>query len=175
VRAHLPHLPLLAVVAAAAVAIAVYAGAAAASSPGTTGELGVDQAFVIGNGNASVGAAVNFWGAQWWKNNSLHIADAPADLSAPSAFKGFAVSLDPTAPLCGPFTTSTGNSSNPPAGPLPATMTVLIANSVVQSGSTITGNIVGWATVSTDPGYDGDPGHPGTGTVLSVNPCGGPF
>ncbi len=174
-RAHLPHLPLLAVVAAAIAAVAAYAGSATASPPGVNGELGVNQAFVIGNGNASVGATVNFWGAQWWKNNSLQVAEAPADLSAPSSFKGFAASLDPTTPLCGPFATSTGNSSHPPAGPLPATMTVLEANSVVQSGSTITGTVVGYAVVSTDPGYDGDPGHPGTGTVLATFSCSNSF
>ena len=45
-------------------------------------------------------------------------------------------------------------------------MCVLVADMAVQSGSTITVEVVGWALVSTDPGYDGNPGHTGTGTVL---------
>ena len=28
-------------------------------------------AFVIGNGNSANGTAVTFWGAQWWKLNTL--------------------------------------------------------------------------------------------------------
>ena len=28
-------------------------------------------AFVIGNGNSAIGTAVTFWGAQWWKLNTL--------------------------------------------------------------------------------------------------------
>jgi hypothetical protein len=172
VRARLPHPALLIAVLAA---IAVSSGSAAASAPSATGVLGVDQAFVIGNGNATVGAPVTFWGSQWWMDNSLKVADAPDDLTAPASFKGFAASLDATQPLCGPFTTSTGNSPHPPAAPLPSTMYVLVANSVVQSGSTISGKVVGYALVSTDPGYDGDPGHAGTGTVVAVYDCSNSF
>jgi hypothetical protein len=128
---------------------------------------------VIGQGNAVTGNEVTFWGAQWWKNNSLAVAGAPADVLAPASFKGFAAQIDPSMLLCGPFTTSTGNSSNPPAGPLPATMPVLIANSVVQSGSTISGTVVGWADVTPDAGYSDDPGHPGTGVVGTIHSCSG--
>jgi hypothetical protein len=38
----------------------------------------------------------------------------------------------------------------------------------------LTGEIVGTATVLPVPGYEGDPGHQGTGVVESFEPCGGP-
>ncbi len=162
-----------------AVAIAslcVFAGGAGASPPSPNGVLGVDQAFVIGNGDAGIGQHVTFWGAQWWKDNTLAVAGAPSDVTAPASFKGFAANLDSSTPLDVQFTTRTGNSSNPPPGPLPAEMCVLVADIVVQSGSTISGDVVGWALVATDPGYDGDPGHAGTGTVeaFSAGSCPSP-
>ena len=43
--------------------------------------------FVVGDGNATLGTHVTFWGAQWWKLNSLSGGTAPA------AFKGFANEL----------------------------------------------------------------------------------
>src|SRR5439155_23403868 len=46
--------------------------------------------FVIGNNNAAIGTSVTFWGAQWWKLNSLSGGAAPA------SFEGFAES--PTTP-----------------------------------------------------------------------------
>ena len=156
------------------VSAAVFIGTAGADPPGSTGTLGVDQAFVIGNGNGNttLGAKVTFWGAQWWKNNALENAGV-SDNSAPPSFKGFAAHLDPDDPFCGPFTTAGGNSSNPPAGPLPDHVVVLVTNSVVKSGSTISGTVVGYATVKTDPGYDDNPGHAGTGTVEDFTSCGG--
>ena len=51
-------------------------------------------AFVIGNGNSANGTAVTFWGAQWWKLNTLSGGAAPA------AFKGYA--LNPKVPTCAP-------------------------------------------------------------------------
>jgi hypothetical protein len=169
--AHRPRIVVTAVALIASTAVSI--GTAGAGPRDAGGTLGVDQAFVIGIGNASVGAGVTFWGAQWWKNNSLAVAGAPADVTAPASFKGFAAHLDADQPLCGPFTTETGNSSDPPAGPLPAEMPVLVANSVVQSGSTISGKVVGYAIVSTNAGYDANPGHAGTGTVKSFVSCGG--
>src|SRR5207245_3891944 len=40
--------------------------------------------FVVGDLNSVVGTSVTFWGAQWWKLNTLSGGAAPA------AFKGFA-------------------------------------------------------------------------------------
>ncbi len=65
-------------------------------------------AFVIGDRKAAVGSAVTFWGAQWWKLNSLSGGTAPA------SFKGFA--QNPNTPACGTgWNIGPGNSPPPPA------------------------------------------------------------
>jgi hypothetical protein len=116
--------------------------------------------FVIGNGNAATGTAVTFWGAQWWKNNTL------SGGSGPASFKGF--EDQPALPRCGAsWTTDPGNSTPPPAGPLPAYLAVIVSSSVTQSGSAISGNTPHLVVVKTNPGYAADPGHPGTGTVVA--------
>ena len=120
-------------------------------------------AFVIGDRNASVGSEVTFWGAQWWEDNRLSLG------AAPPAFTGFADTPCTTA-TCGPFTTTPGNGSAPPAGPLPPVMLALVTSSVTQSGSMISGNVVGIAVIDTDPGYEPDPKRAGTGTVLGFIP-----
>ena len=79
------------------------------------------------------------------------VAGAPSDVTAPASFKGFAANLNAGTPLDVEFTTGTGNSSNPPAGPLPDQMCVLVADMVVQSGSTISGDVVGWALALPTP------------------------
>lgn len=56
-----------------------------------------------------------FWGLQWSRRNSLSGGAAPAP------FTGFA--NKPATPSCGvPWSSSPGNASAPPAGPLPAYM-----------------------------------------------------
>jgi uncharacterized repeat protein (TIGR01451 family) len=117
--------------------------------------------FVIGDQNAAVGTSVTFWGAQWWKLNGLSGGAAPA------AFKGF----EDTPPVsqCGvSWTTDPGNSTPPPAGPLPSFMAVIVSSSISKSGSTISGNTVHIVIVRTNPGYEPNPGHAGTGTVVSI-------
>ncbi len=117
--------------------------------------------FVIGDKNAAIGTSVTFWGAQWWKLNSLSGGNAPA------SFKGFAES--PSTPACGiGWSTDPGNSTPPPAGPLPAFMGVIVTSSSSQNGSTISGDTVHIVIVQTNPGYAPDPGHAGTGTVVAV-------
>jgi hypothetical protein len=129
---------------------------------GFTASAGAAGNFVIGDQNATVGTAVTFWGAQWWKDNALSGGAAPA------AFKGFANSLE-SSPVCGaPWTTDPGNSSDPPAGPLPETIEVIVSSHVTKSGRTISGDTAEVVLVATNPGYEGNPGHPGTGTVLAV-------
>ena len=119
--------------------------------------------FVIGDENAVVGNHVTFWGAQWAQLNSL------SGGTAPNSFKGFAQSTDPNPADCGgTWTSSPGNSSGPPSS-LPPLITVIAASSITQSGSTISGNIAMLVVVRTDPGYEPNPGHPGTGTVVSVS------
>ena len=116
--------------------------------------------FVIGNNNSANGTAVTFWGAQWWKLNSLSGGAAPA------AFKGFEGT--PPVSSCGTnWTTDPGNSTPPPAGPLPAFMAVIVSSSISKSGSTISGNTPHIVIVQTNSGYEANPGHAGTGTVVA--------
>ncbi len=116
--------------------------------------------FVIGDGNSATGTAVMFWGAQWARNNSL--SGGPA----PSAFKGFEDSA--TAPACGAsWSTDPGNSAPPPSEPLPSYMGVITSSSITQHGSVISGDTPQIVVVKTDPGYQPDPGHAGTGTVVA--------
>jgi len=116
--------------------------------------------FVIGdNQNSAIGNSVTFWDSSWLQDNSLS--------SGPHSFKGFA--QNPTTPTCGAaWSADTGNSTPPPAGPLPALMAVIVTSSAVQSGSTVSGNTVQIVIVQTNPGYAPNPGHAGTGTVVAV-------
>ncbi len=118
--------------------------------------------FAIGDGNASVGASVTFWGAQWEKTNALSGGASNA------SFKGFAVA--PATPAVGTtFTAAPGNSAPSPAS-VPAYLGVIVTSKVTKSGSNITGTIVKLVVVKTNPGYEGDPGHAGTGTVVAAIP-----
>jgi hypothetical protein len=116
--------------------------------------------FVIGDGNAEVGSSVEFWGAQWWKLNTLSGGTAPA------AFKGFANEV--TGGCGGSWTTDPGNSSDPPEGPLPPVIEVLVAGKVTKKGRVISGDISSIVLVATNLGYGPSPGHAGTGTVVGV-------
>jgi hypothetical protein len=113
--------------------------------------------FVVGDKSAS--GSVTFWGAQWAKVNAL--SGGPA----PDAFKGFALN---GATCGGTWSTDPGNSSPPPAGPLPAYMAVLVTSNSAKAGSTIYGNTVAIVIVQTNAGYKNDPGHAGTGTVVAT-------
>jgi hypothetical protein len=121
-----------------------------------------EGSFVIGDGNATVGESVTFWGAQWWQLNSLSGGAAPA------SFKGFADNAG-APPACGEtWSTAPGNSSDPPEGPLPELIDVIVASHIAKSGPTISGDTKKVVLVLTEPGYAGDPGHAGTGTVVGV-------
>ena len=97
---------------------------------------------------------------QWAKENQL------SGGGAPNSFKGFAES--PKTPACGTgWTTDPGNSTPPPPGPLPAYMGVIVTSQASKSGSAISGNTVHLVVVKTNPGYQPDPGHPGTGNVVA--------
>ncbi len=124
-----------------------------------TGSAGV---FVIGDLDAIVGNHVTFWGAQWEKATSLSGGPSPA------AFKGFANTTSTAPPsVGGTWTTAPGNSAPPPSS-IPAYLTVIVSSLITQSGPTIAGNIPCLAVVKTDPGYAPDPGHAGTGTIVSL-------
>jgi hypothetical protein len=47
-------------------------------------------------------------------------------------------------------------------------MAIIVSSSITQSGSTISGDTVHLLLVKTDPGYQGNPGHAGTGTIVAV-------
>jgi hypothetical protein len=116
--------------------------------------------FVIGNNNSTTGTAVTFWGPQWSKLNSLSGGPAPA------AFKGYA--LNPATPACNVgWSTDPGNSTPPPAGPLPAFMGVIVSSHASQSGSQISGDTAHIVIVQTNTGYQPNVGHAGTGTVVA--------
>ncbi len=118
--------------------------------------------FVIGDGNATVGSTVTFWGAKWSKLNVLSTEPAPA------SFKGFADSAGPP-PQCGEtWTTRPGNSSEPPPAPLPTLIEVVVSSEISKSGPIISGNTKKVVLVETETGYLPDPGHAGTGTVVAV-------
>jgi hypothetical protein len=116
--------------------------------------------FVIGdNQNSAIGNSVTFWDSSWLQDNSLS--------GGAHSFKGFA--QNPTTPTCGAvWSADTGNSTPPPAGPLPAFMAVIVTSSATQSGSTVSGNTVHIVIVQTNPGYAPDPGHAGTGKVVAT-------
>jgi hypothetical protein len=115
--------------------------------------------FVIGDKSAT--GTVQFWGAQWAKVNNLSGGNATA------SFKGFAES--PAAPSCGAgWSTDPGNSAGPPAGPLPEYMAVIVTSSISKSGSQISGDTQHVVVVKTNPGYAGNPGSAGTGTVVAT-------
>lgn len=149
----------LAVAATAAASLATAAGAAADTPAGA-------GAFVLGDQNAVVGNTVTFWGAQWWKDNSL------SGGSAPAAFKGYA---DTAAPACGQtWTTRPGNSSDPPAGVQPnpdayGWVPMVVSTRITKSGPVISGDTAELAWVLPNPGYADDPGHAGTGKVMALS------
>ena len=117
-------------------------------------------AFVLGDQTAT--GAVEFWGDDWAIRNVL--TGGPA----PDAFKGFAATTTEP-PTCGStWTTRPGNSSHPPDPPLPSFMGVLVSSTIGKSGPTISGNVSKIVVVTPNPGYEPNPGHHGTGSVVAV-------
>lgn len=128
----------------------------------------IGGAFVLGDQTVSAALSatapqtVTWWGARWSTANSL------SGGAAPSSFKGFAADLAATPQPCGEtWTTRPGNSAPPPSS-VPAYMAVIVAGHITKSGSTISGDTSQVVIVKTAPGYQPDPGHPGTGTVVGV-------
>jgi hypothetical protein len=120
-------------------------------------------------GDATVAAAtssttVTWWAAHWSSSNALSGGQAP------HAFKGFASTTSSNPPACGgTWTGSPGDSSGPPgAASIPSYMGVVVPTGVTKHGSTIAGNIAQIVVVKTSAGYDADPGHPGTGTIVAT-------
>jgi hypothetical protein len=119
--------------------------------------------FVIGDVEPhAVGDIVNFWGAQWWKNNQMSgVTD-----NGYQSFKGFAIN---STNVCGgTWESLPGNSSNPPDAPLPANIRIIVTSKVIKDGPNLSGDIVQIVNVHQDGNYDSNPGHKAFGTVISV-------
>jgi hypothetical protein len=147
-----------------AVTIADVGGSTAAATTSIlTFAFLAQGSFALGDttvADASPGATLTWWGAQWAKQNALSHGAAPA------AFKGFIASLSTTPPACGAtWTTGPGNSPQPPNN-VPTYMAVIVTGTVTKSGSTIRGDNVHIVIVKTNAGYGPDPGNPGIGTVV---------
>jgi Ice-binding-like len=120
--------------------------------------------FVIGDVEPhAVGNVVNFWGAQWWKNNIMSGLTSPG--ASRASFKGFATS----APLLcgGVWQSRPGNSSDPPATIAPD-IAVVVTSTVIKDGATLSGDIKQIVIVHQDGGYGPNPGHAGNGLVTSI-------
>jgi hypothetical protein len=118
--------------------------------------------FVIGDVEAhAIGDNVNFWGAQWWKNNDMSgfVSNGVA------SFKGYATSSDN---VCGgTWVSLPGNSSNPP-DEIGADVAIIVTSTVLKVGPNISGNIKQIVIVHQDGGYGPNPGHAGNGPVTSI-------
>jgi hypothetical protein len=120
--------------------------------------------FVIGDVEPhAVGNFVNFWGAQWWKNNTMSGLTSPG--ASRASFKGFATS----APLLcgGVWKSRPGNSSDPPPT-IAADIAVVVTSTVVKDGPNLSGDIKQIVVVHQDGGYGPNPGHAGNGRVSSI-------
>ena len=123
-------------------------------------------AFVLGDktvASATPTTTVMWWSSTWSALNSLSGGATPA------AFKGFAGTMSEP-PACGTkWTTRPGNSSAPPkAGDIPGFMGVIVTGKVTKSGNDVTGRIAHIVVVKTNAGYDRNPGHAGTGTIVAT-------
>jgi len=120
--------------------------------------------FVIGDVQPhAVGDDVNFWGAQWWKNNIMSGFVGPG--ASRASFKGFATSAELR--CGGSWQSRPGNSSNPPAT-IATDIAVVVTSTVVKSGPDISGDIKQIVVVHHDGGYGPNPGHRGNGQVTSI-------
>ena len=117
-------------------------------------------AFVIGDLENATGASVYWWGAQWWKKDHLSSSLAPA------SFKGYETSN--ASPWCGQtWTKRPGNSPHPPSS-VSGLMAVIVTAHVTKRGPVLSGDIVHIVLVRTNPGYGPNPGHVGTGSIVTT-------
>jgi len=118
--------------------------------------------FVIGDDQPhAVGDNANFWGAQWWKNNSM-----TGEVSAGvAAFKGYATLSDNA--CGGTWTSLPGNSSNPPPS-IDDDILVIVTSTVIKAGNDISGDIKKIVMVHHDGNYSDNPGHEGNGPITSI-------
>ncbi len=112
---------------------------------------------------------VNFWGAQWWKNNCMSLFVS----NGYPAFKGFATNVITTGNNndCGSWQARPGNSGHPPAT-LPDVIDIIVTDNVVKNGPNISGHIKQIVRVdrtqSANDNYAGNPGHQGWGRITNL-------
>lgn len=118
--------------------------------------------FVIGDAEPhDLTDPVYFWGAQWWKNNTM----SGLVSSGVAAFKGYASLADN---YCGgTWSTDPGNSPPPPVT-IPADVLVIVTSTVLKAGPVISGDIQELLLVHHDGNYSPNPGHAGRGPVTEV-------
>jgi len=118
--------------------------------------------FVIGDREANdIGATVNFWGAQWWKNNQM----SDTVTAGVASFKGYATTAEQ---FCGgTWQSRPGNSDDPPAT-IGTDIVVIVTSIVIKDGASIRGDIKRVLTVHQDGSYGPNPGHDGNGVVTGV-------
>jgi hypothetical protein len=120
--------------------------------------------FVIGDAEPhAVGDSVNFWGAQWWKNNIMSGIVSPG--ASRASFKGFATLAELQ---CGGFWESLPGNSPPPPATIADDIAVVVTSTVQKIGPNLGGDIKEIVVVSQDGGYGPNPGHAGNGLVTSV-------
>jgi len=120
--------------------------------------------FVIGDVEPhAVGDTVNFWGAQWWKNNIMSGIVAPG--ASRASFKGFATRAELQ---CGGSWESRPGNSTPPPATIAADIAVIVTSSIRKTGPNIAGDIREIVVVSQDGAYGPNPGHAGNGLVTSI-------
>lgn len=120
--------------------------------------------FVIGDVQPhAVGDVVNFWGAQWWRNNIMSGVVSPG--ASRASFKGFATRA---VLLCGGVWESLPGNSPPPPATIPEKIAVVVTSTVVKDGRKLGGDITEIVVVDQDGGYGPNPGHAGNGTVSSI-------
>lgn len=122
-------------------------------------------AFTLGDltvAAATSATTVTWWGNDWWRLNNL------SGGTAPSAHKGFAREPSTAPPRCGGmWTRRPGAGSDPPAN-VPSYMGVLVVSKIASGSSGVVGDIGHIVVVKTNPGYQSDPAHPGTGTIVAT-------
>ena len=118
--------------------------------------------FVIGDVEPhAVGDVVNFWGAQWWKNNIM----SGFVSKGVASFKGYANKAED---FCGGrWESRPGNSSDPPAT-IPDDVAIIVTDTVLKVGPNISGTIKQILLVHHDGAYGPNPGHRGSGPVTKI-------
>ena len=118
--------------------------------------------FVIGDVEPhAIGDVVNFWGAQWWKNNIM----SGFVSKGVASFKGYANKAED---FCGGrWESRPGNSSGPPAT-IPDEVAIIVTDTVLKDGPKISGTIKQILLVRHDGAYGPSPGHRGGGPVTKI-------